>query len=417
MTKIGMIGMGKLGSAVAKTLNYKGYNVYGYDVTPADQRVKEKESDTIGGDLWKLETTGKLYEQDSIEGVILQSDIIFVTIQTPHEKEFEGTTRIPEERRDFNYSYLIKGMTHINEVVQDLGKEKVVVIISTVLPGTIRDCIIPELSPLVKLAYSPQFIAMGTVMKDFLFPEFVLLGTIDPVGTKALKDFYEEFYNNLTPILEMRLESAELAKVAYNTYIGMKIVFANTMMEICEATDADVDEVMGAIKKAKNRLISPAYLDAGMGDGGGCHPRDNIAMSWLAKEHGISHNIFEDIMKAREDQAEFIANTIHAYATSMPTYPVVLLGKAFKPETKITTGSPALLVANILKEKNVKFEHYDYMIDGTHVEPKRAIFCILTKHYYYQSFNVGSWSIIIDPFGYHQNLNEDTWTIKLGRKS
>ncbi len=415
MTKIGLIGLGKLGSAVCKTLNYKGYDVYGYDINK--NRTNEKESDLNGGDLWKLETVGKLYEQDSIESVIIQSDIIFVTIQTPHEKEFEGTTRIPEERRDFNYSYLISGMKHINEVVQDLGKEKVVVIISTVLPGTIRKYILPELNPLVKLAYSPQFIAMGTVMKDFLYPEFVLLGTIDPVGTKALKDFYEEFYNNITPILEMRLESAELAKVAYNTYIGMKITFANTMMEICDNTEADVDEVMGAIKKATNRLISSAYLDAGMGDGGGCHPRDNIAMSWLSKKLNLSHNMFEDIMKAREDQAEYIANIIKTWKVAYPHLPVVLLGKAFKPETKITTGSPALLVANILKEKNISFEHYDHLIDGSYVEPKKAIFCILTKHKFYSSFYVDYESIIVDPFGYHQNLNETVVVHKIGRKS
>jgi len=99
------------------------------------------------------------------------------------------------------------------------------------------------------------------------------------------------------------LNNAELIKVAYNTYIGMKIAFANTLMEICHKMgNIDVDQVTGALTFASRRLMSGAYLTGGMGDGGGCHPRDNIALSWLAQRLDLSFDWFASVMGAREKQ-------------------------------------------------------------------------------------------------------------------
>ena len=112
----------------------------------------------------------------------------------------------------------------------------------------------------------------------------------------------------------MSIDSAELTKVAYNTFIGMKIVFANTLMEIChKSPGANVDDVTGALKKARRRLLGPLYLDGGMGDGGGRHPRDNIAMSWLARKLPLSHDMFENLLTARECQTEWLVELMCAY--------------------------------------------------------------------------------------------------------
>jgi UDPglucose 6-dehydrogenase len=148
------------------------------------------------------------------------------------------------------------------------------------------------------------------------------------------------------------IKTAELTKVAYNTFIGLKIAFGNTMMEICEKTGADVDDLVDALSLATERVISPAYLRGGMGDGGGCHPRDNIALSWLARELGLSYDLFEALMICRERQTEWLADLI-------PAGEVEIQGKAYKPGTNLTVGSPALLMASMLTERGIGFTHTD----------------------------------------------------------
>ena len=184
----------------------------------------------------------------------------------------------------FRYRYLVRSIKDISAVVK---RETVVAINSTVLPGTIRRHIKPVASPSLRLCYNPFFIAMGTTMRDFLHPEFVLLGVDDPGSAAGVEAFYAALTE--APICRMSIDSAELTKVAYNTYIGLKIVFANTLMEIChKSPGANVDDVTGALKRAHRRLISPQYLDGGMGDAGrlssaGQH-RDVLAGSGVAAE-------------------------------------------------------------------------------------------------------------------------------------
>ena len=127
-----------------------------------------------------------------IDDLVNNCEIIFVPIQTPHEEKYEGITRIPQERADFDYSYLKSGMKALNASVEKLNKEVVVIIISTVLPGTIRREIKPLLSKNIKLCYNPFFIAMGSTINDFLFPEFILFGKDDIYAAELGKKFLKQ---------------------------------------------------------------------------------------------------------------------------------------------------------------------------------------------------------------------------------
>ncbi len=144
------------------------------------------------------------------------------------------------------------------------------IIISTVLPGTIEREIMPIIkdNDKFKLCYNPFFIAMGTTVNDFINPEFVLFGVYDTWAAKTVKIFIKQF--TIKPFYKTDIINAELIKVCYNTFIGMKIVFSNTIMEICHKNGGDVDQVIGGIKLATDRIISTKYLSGGMGDGGGC---------------------------------------------------------------------------------------------------------------------------------------------------
>lgn len=395
---VGFVGLGKLGLPCAVAIASKGHKVIGYDVNPERMQKGHNDYRETGPD-GKSPFAPLLKKSSltfgSIDEVVKQSQIIFLAIQTPHEEKYEGTTRIPKERANFNYDHLIAGVKEVSDAIGKLKKDRVVIIISTVLPGTIAEHVLPVLNKHVKLCYNPFFIAMGTTMRDFLNPEFVLFGVVDKKAMALAKKFYRTLHN--APFYATTLANAELTKVAYNTFIGMKITYVNTLMEICHklGQPMNVDAVTDALKLATTRLISTHYLTAGMGDGGGCHPRDNIAMSWLAQRLDLSYDFFNALMTARENQTEWLAKLMLEHKL-----PKVILGKAFKPETNIVTGSPSMLLKNILVEKGEKVQMFDPYIDGNMPKWQKSVFFIGTKHPQFARYIYPAGSVIIDPWRY-----------------
>jgi len=415
--KVGFLGLGKLGLPVALAIESKGHYVCGTDISKKTiENINEKKIEYK--EIWVDEylKNSKLDIFD-IDGVVKNSDIIFVPIQTPHEEKYEGITRIPKERADFDYQFLIDGMKNLSASIDKIGKDKIVIIISTVLPGTIRSKIKPILSDKIKLCYNPFFIAMGSTMRDFLHPEFVLFGVDDLNAYKVCKEFYKSITS--APLYDTTIENAELIKVAYNTMISTKIAFSNTLMELChKLPNTNVDDVTNALKLANRRLISGYYMDGGMGDGGGCHPRDNIAMSYLSNQLNISHNWFEHIMKQRENQTDWLADLIIENSNNLK---INILGKSFKAESNLTLGSPSILLKNILEEKNIKVKIWDPIIDKKlefykkeyfwDTEPQ--LFFIGTKHEEFNKFPFYPGSVVIDPWRYLSG-NKNIKLIRVG---
>lgn len=353
--KVGFVGLGKLGLPCALAIEAAGHRVAGYDTNPA-----------IGKLLYEIRDRRKLpYREEGADDLLRASeialaenpgdlaqwaDLIFIAVQTPHQPEYEGVTRLPETRADFNYDHLMEALAGVD------GADCPVVVISTVLPGTLASF------GATHVLYNPFFIAMGTTIPDFRNPEFVLIGT-DGAYPGPLQELYRTIHD--APHFVTTIKTAELTKVAYNTFIGLKIAFANTMMEICEKTGADVDDLVDALSLATDRIVSPAYMRGGMGDGGGCHPRDNIALSWLARELDLSYDLFEALMVCRERQTEWLAEVIAGEQNARAEYrPVEIMGKAYKPGTNLTVGSPATLLASLLAERGITYEHTDPHVGG-----------------------------------------------------
>ena len=326
--KIGFIGLGKLGMPCAETIAQKGFEVVGYD-------IENKSSNHIE-------------IRDSIAEVCRDTDIVFVATPTPHEEGYDG--REPsshKEPKDFNYDSLKKVLDKCN---RNMGVTQSLVLISTVLPGTIRR----ELAPLVtnvKLLYNPYLIAMGTVGWDMLNPEMVMIGTKKGVYETAVKGKQlEAFYNQLCDVMPRiefgTWEEIESMKIFYNTFISNKITMVNMIQDVAhQLGNMDVDKVTEALAKSTQRIVSPAYMKAGMGDGGACHPRDNIALRWLAKELNLGYDIFETIMTAREKQAENMALAILEHGKD-----VYFTSDSYKPGTNLVDGSYSLLVQYYVKK-------------------------------------------------------------------
>jgi UDPglucose 6-dehydrogenase len=148
-----------------------------------------------------------------------------------------------------------------------------------------------------------------------------------------------------------------------------------------------------------------------MGDGGGCHPRDNIALSWLAEKVDLSFNWYDNLMECREQQTEWLSEVIEE---NMNDLPVIILGKTFKKETNLIVGSPSILLKNILNEKNINVEMFDPWIDNT--EPplnEKALFFIGTNHDKFLEYKFPKGSIVVDPWRYISE-QEDVKLIRVG---
>lgn len=369
--RVHFVGLGKLGLPVALALEAAGHDLTGWDVS--EQRRRDIEARRVPEEgheagLTELLATTRLR---LVERVPTDAEIVLIAVQTPHKPEFEGATPLERGPEDFDYTALRSAVQQVANDVRDAGSDPLVVVISTCLPGTfgrdLRAMLAQDIwtfTPVgraapthawrerqqVRFAYHPLFIAMGQVISDFRNPEFVLVGTDDGAMPDELLRLYDPLYeacpDNVVwraPIRCMSITSAELTKVAYNVWLGYKLMLANGLAELSDKVGANVDDVLGTLKLATDRLVSTRYMNAGMGDGGGCHPRDAVALSSIARRVGLSHDTFAVVIRAREEHARWLAG-IWCDAADESGLPMVLLGREFKANTWLTTGSHARMV-------------------------------------------------------------------------
>ena len=336
-TKIGFIGLGKLGLPCAEAIASKGFDVTGYDI----DRVTNKD----------------VIMKDTIKELVSDRDIVFVAVPTPHQDGYDGrepTSQLPV--KDFNYDTVKNVIAKCDE---HMTREQTLVLISTVLPGTIRR----ELAPLLKntgLVYNPYLIAMGTVAEDMVNPEMIMIGTEWGMKGKLCRErseLLESFYNNVcdnSPRMEFGTwEEVESMKIFYNTFISNKIVLVNMIQDVAQKLgNMNVDRVTESLAKSTQRIVSSAYMKAGMGDGGACHPRDNIALRWLARDLGLGYDLFEGIMTARERQAEHMAQEILKHGNN-----IYFTSDSYKPGTNLVDGSYSLLVQHYVQKHGGQIVH------------------------------------------------------------
>ena len=344
MASIGFIGVGKLGQACAEMVA-EVHDVVGYDVNPV-----EPENFTM---------------VDNMEDAVKGQDIVFIAVPTPHDPQYDGkapTSHLPN--KDFDYTIVKDILSQVNAVAT---QEQLVVLISTVLPGTVRR----ELAPLIsntRFVYNPYLIAMGTVKWDMVNPEMVMIGTEDGnpnALAKELIDLYDTVMEN-NPRYEIGTwDECEAIKIFYNTFISAKIGLANMVQDFAmKIGNIDVDVVTNALAKSDMRIMGPKYMTAGMGDAGACHPRDNIALRWLAQEYDVGYDMFDTIMAAREAQAKNLAQyLVDVQKQNVMEGPIVIHGKAYKPDVEYCIGSYSTLVGHYVKELGHEVVYVDPLAD------------------------------------------------------
>jgi UDPglucose 6-dehydrogenase len=389
---IGFIGLGKLGLDCAEVFAEK-YTVRGYDIYP-------RESDCV--------------KVCSAEETINESDWIFIAVPTPHAAGYDGS--VPSSHmtpRDFGHDAVLDAINLVNTHAKSSKK---IVLISTVLPGTTRKKFVPVLDTKHQFLYNPYLIAMGSVKWDMVNPEMIMIGTEDGNWNglaRELVDIYKSIMQN-DPRYEIGTwDECEAIKIFYNTFISAKIGLANMIQDFAmKIGNINVDVVTDALAKSTMRIMGPKYMTAGMGDAGACHPRDNIALRWLAKEYNIGYDMFDTIMSAREVQAKNMADFL-VEKSRKHNLAIVIHGKAYKPDVPYCIGSYSTLVGHYIKEQNVSLHYVDPLADDkiSVVEQVNVPAVVLMAHnrgvtYGYTGetqidnfyFDIKPGSIIVDPW-------------------
>lgn len=250
MASIGFIGVGKLGQACAEMVA-EVHDVVGFDVAP-----REPENFRMVSSI-----------REAVEG----RDIVFLAPPTPHDPQYDGkapTSHLPN--KDFDYSLVKEILREVNQVAT---KDQLIVLISTVLPGTVRREFI-QLIPNARFVYNPFLIAMGTVKWDMVNPEMVMIGTEDGSETgdaKQLIEFYKTIMQNNPRYFVGTWDECECLKVFYNTFISAKVSLVNMIQDVAEKQgNINAELVCDALAQSDRRIMGPGYMKPGMGDGGAC---------------------------------------------------------------------------------------------------------------------------------------------------
>jgi UDPglucose 6-dehydrogenase len=342
MTNIGFVGLGKLGMDAAEVFA-EHYKVRGYDPQP-------RTSNTV--------------EICDLPQVVEHSDWIFVAVPTPHLEGYDGS--IPSSHmppKDFLHDAVIDALVKINH---HATTPKQVVLISTVLPGTTRHHFVNLLDKQHGFLYNPYLIAMGSVKWDMVNPEMVMIGTEDgkeDTLAAELVALYRPMMQNNPKIVIGTWDECEAIKIFYNTFISAKVGLVNMIQDFAQRIgNINVDVVTNALAQSTMRIMGPKYMTAGMGDAGACHPRDNIALRWLAQEYDIGYDMFDTIMHAREIQARNLAEFLVVQAQKY-NLPIVIHGKAYKPDVPYCVGSYSTLIGHYIQSAGHRVSYVDPMAD------------------------------------------------------
>ena len=353
---VSVIGLGKLGSPIALSIASKGFNVVGVD---NDLGVVDRINRGIppvsepGLEELLIANRTRVSATHSIDQAVLESRIIFIVVPTPSDSSGR-----------FSLQHVAQVASQIGKALGKSDHYQVVVISSTVLPGSTQFGILPLLESQsgkrcgkdFGLCYNPEFVALGSVIRDFLNPDFALIGESDDKAGSEVESFLSAVYDNRPPVARMGFVNAELTKIALNTYVTTKITFANMLREVCERLPGgDVDVVTRAL--GLDSRIGGRYLKGGLGYGGPCFPRDNLALGYLARELGTN----ADLAKETNALNRMQVRNLHAIVQSRTSHDsrVAVLGLSYKPDSDVIEESQGLMLARGLAGHGYRVSVFD----------------------------------------------------------
>ena len=357
MKTISVFGLGKLGLPIVACFAYKGYRGIGVDVDPKIiEAVNERRPPIYEPGLAELlREPGDLSATSDYRYAVENSDMTFIVVPTPSQEDGSFSTKYVEAVAE-----------KIAIGLRDKSDFQVVVLTSTVLPGATEGVVKPLLEKVsgkkcgldFGLCYSPEFIALGSVIRDFFNPDVLLIGESDPKSGELLAEIYRSVCENQPPIVRTTIYNAELAKISLNAFITMKISFANTLAEFCERIpDGDAEAVSRLL--GFDSRIGRKYLSGALAYGGPCFPRDNKAFSCFAKRIGCKARLAEATDAENEHQNERIVELVKQIIGGVRGKNIAILGLTYKPDTDVVEESAAIRIACALLQEGARLSVYD----------------------------------------------------------
>ena len=352
--KVAVIGLGKLGLPLAAWLAAKGHQVLGVDSNRelVQNLISGKHTIEETGVADMIAEVGAHFAVATLDRAVELSDILFVVVPTPSKGD-----------GSFDVSYVLEAARDIGVALRDATGYKLVVVVSTVMPGQMEQVKVElehssglRCGPDFGLCYNPEFVALGSVLRDLSHPDFVLIGESDEKAGRML----EHTLALSVPVYRTNFVNAELAKLSINTFLTMKITFACMMARLAEKLPgADVD-VVSTIVGTDSR-IGRKYLTGANGFGGPCFPRDNQALAQLAYSLGVSPRLPRTVIEENEGQIWVINSLICQLAGQNKA--ALIMGMAYKPGTPVTEESQGKRFLEGMKSRAVRW--YDPMATGS----------------------------------------------------
>lgn len=374
--RLSVVGLGKLGLCVAVACADAGFSVVGVDVDAEKVRsVNAGLSPIFEPGLQEALSRAhpRLSASGDLTGATRATDVSFVVVPTPSDSQ-----------GGFSLDLVLPAIEGIGQALRTKPGYHLVVLTSTVMPGSMGGPVLNALERSsgkkvpseIGLCYNPEFIALGEVLSGLTRPDFLLIGESDPRAGDLLTSVQRRITDGTADVCRMNFVNAELAKLAINSFVTMKISFANTIAGICERISGlDVDVVTAAI--GRDQRIGPRYLKGGLGFGGPCFPRDNLAFAKLATDVGAQALLAQATQAVNVGQVNRLVERIERVGIP-PSARVSVLGITYKPNTDVTEASQAMELAIALAKRGYAVRAYDpslssrvpgAQIDGVKIEP------------------------------------------------
>ena len=354
--RISVIGLGKLGAPLAAVFASKGFRVIGTDLSrDYVDAINNGEAPVDEPRLQELiSTSGALLTATlDLPGAVAATDVTFIIVPTPSDASGR-----------FSNAAVLQALESVGAGIRRKDTYHLVVVTSTVMPGStggeIRLALERhagrQVGPALGLCYSPEFIALGSVVRDMLRPDMVLIGQSDTRAGDILAQLYETTCENRPVVQRMNFVNAELTKLAINTFVTNKISYANMLADICERlAGADVDVVTRAV--GSDSRIGTKYLKGAIGYGGPCFPRDNVALSTLARSLGANALLAETTDAINRMQIERVLTAVESRFPGSGA--IGILGLSYKPDTAVISESQGVFLLDRLLELGRHVVAYD----------------------------------------------------------
>jgi len=355
--KIGIVGLGFVGLSLTSVLASKGYEVIGIDIDKEKQiKISNGISPFFEPELENLLKKGlkKKLVISSDFSVIRNCDFIFVTVGTPQNTD-----------GSINLSIIKKAVSIIGENLQESKKKPIILVKSTVIPGTMQKTILPILEKKSNkkagkdfgLISNPEFLQESTAIRDTKFPHVIVLGGYETEFMKKTKKLFTELHPNI-PIIITNHQTAEMIKYANNSFLATKISFINQLSNICQKIPgANIDDIAKTI--GLDPRIGALFLNAGPGYGGSCLPKDMKALINFASTTGVTPTLLNAVENVNIKQLEQIISIIKQRLGNLTSKRITILGTAFKPNTDDIRDSIAIELIKKLQKRKVNVTIHD----------------------------------------------------------